>query len=62
MQKIYLCDSGPKVSPAIYGFYRWKEEDLSYTQMESVIHLCLSLGINTFDSTTAAAPADQCRG
>jgi hypothetical protein len=23
MQKIYLSDAGPKVSPAVYGFYRW---------------------------------------
>jgi hypothetical protein len=26
MEKIYLSDSGPKVSPAIYGFWRWSEE------------------------------------
>jgi predicted oxidoreductase len=49
MQKIYLSDSGPKVSPAIYGFYRWQNEDLSQSKMESIVHLCLSLGINTFD-------------
>ena len=23
MEKVYLSDAGPKVSPAIYGFYRW---------------------------------------
>jgi predicted oxidoreductase len=50
MQKIYLSDSGPKVSPAVYGFYRWTTEaDLSSTTMEKTINLCLELGINTFD-------------
>jgi len=49
MEKIYLSDSGPKVSPAVYGFYRWGYEDLSQNKMESIISLCLELGINTFD-------------
>src|SRR5436189_5046783 len=49
MEKIYLSDSGPKVSPAVYGFYRWNEGDLSRNKMESIIELCLQLGINTFD-------------
>ncbi|MFI5185699.1 MAG: aldo/keto reductase family oxidoreductase [Chitinophagales bacterium] len=49
MEKIYLSDSGPKVSPAVYGFYRWNEGDLSQLKMERIIDLCLELGINTFD-------------
>lgn len=49
MQKIYLSDSGPKVSPAVYGFYRWQAEDLTKIQMDSIVGLCLDLGINTFD-------------
>jgi predicted oxidoreductase len=49
MEKIYLSDSGPKVSPAVYGFYRWINGDLSQTKMETIIKLCLELGINTFD-------------
>ncbi len=49
MNKIYLSDSGPKVSEAIYGFYRWTEKELSAEKMESIINLCLELGINTFD-------------
>lgn len=49
MQKIYLSDAGPKVSPAVYGFYRWdKVENISST-MERIVNLCLDLGINTFD-------------
>jgi predicted oxidoreductase len=49
MKSIYLSDSGPKVSSAIYGFYRWRAEDLKQSQMERIIDLCLELGINTFD-------------
>ena len=49
MEKTYLSDSGPKVSPAVYGFYRWIDEDLSLAKMESIVNLCLELGINTFD-------------
>ena len=50
MKKVYLSDSGPKVSPAIYGFYRWdNQENGGAAQMERIINLCLDLGINTFD-------------
>ncbi|MEO6453734.1 MAG: aldo/keto reductase [Ginsengibacter sp.] len=50
MEKIYLSDSGPKVSPAIYGFYRWETEVNNTAEtMEKIINLCLELGINTFD-------------
>ncbi|HEY6505684.1 MAG TPA: aldo/keto reductase [Chitinophagaceae bacterium] len=50
MEKIYLSDSGPKVSPAVYGFWRW--EDTSATglaAMEKIVNFCLEQGINTFD-------------
>lgn len=50
MEKIYLSDSGPKVSPAIYGFWRWGDEaDNTPARMEKIVNLCLELGINTFD-------------
>lgn len=50
MQKIYLSDSGPKVSPAVYGFYRWEDElNSASVTMEKIVNLCLELGINTFD-------------
>jgi predicted oxidoreductase len=50
MQKIYLSDSGPKVSPAIYGFYRWNEDVKNPSAtLARIIDLCLELGINTFD-------------
>ncbi len=50
MEKIYLSDAGPKVSPAIYGFYRWDIEVSNTAEtMEKIINLCLEVGINTFD-------------
>lgn len=49
MEKIYLSDSGPKVSPAIYGFYRWNNQQADESRMEEIVNLCLDLGINTFD-------------
>ncbi|MFN5423227.1 MAG: aldo/keto reductase family oxidoreductase, partial [bacterium] len=49
MNKIYLSDSGPKVSPAIYGFYRWEESFATQANMERIVNLCLELGVNTFD-------------
>ena len=50
MEKIYLSDVGPKVSPAIYGFYRWETEVNNTAEtMEKIINLCLELGINSFD-------------
>jgi predicted oxidoreductase len=49
MEKIYLSDSGPKVSPAIYGFYRWKGNYVNEDKMEQMMNLCLELDINTFD-------------
>ena len=49
MEKIYLSDAGPKVSPAIYGFYRWNEVENPTQTIERIVNLCLELGINTFD-------------
>ncbi|HEX7846834.1 MAG TPA: aldo/keto reductase, partial [Chitinophagaceae bacterium] len=50
MKKIYLSDSGPKVSPAIYGFWRWEDTGVNgVNDMERIVNFCLQLGINTFD-------------
>jgi predicted oxidoreductase len=50
MDKIFLSDSGPKVSPAIYGFWRWEDVSAAGADaMEKIIHFCLEQGINTFD-------------
>ena len=50
MKKIYLSDSGPKVSKAIYSFWRWENESgLRDETAQAVIEHCVNLGINTFD-------------
>lgn len=50
MQKVYLSDSGPKVSEAIYGFWRWEDKGADTLKtMDRVVSLCLELGVNTFD-------------
>lgn len=50
MQQVYLSDSGPKVSEAIYGFWRWKNEGLPTSEhLAKTVTYCLDLGINTFD-------------
>lgn len=50
MDKIFLSDAGPKVSSAIYGFWRWNDSSQNTPEnMERIINLCLELGINTFD-------------
>ncbi|MBO9640285.1 MAG: aldo/keto reductase, partial [Siphonobacter aquaeclarae] len=50
MQKVYLSDSGPKVSEAIYGFWRWEDKGTDTLKtMDRVVSLCLELGVNTFD-------------
>lgn len=50
MKKVSLSDSGPKVSEAIYGFWRWQDEGGETSRkIEQTLKLCLDLGINTFD-------------
>jgi len=49
MQKIYMGDAGPKVSPAIYGFYRWDDVKDAASVLKKTVELCLELGINTFE-------------
>jgi predicted oxidoreductase len=50
MKKIYISDSGPKVSKAIYSFWRWENESgLTDEVAKGVIEHCINLGINTFD-------------
>lgn len=49
MEKIYMGDTGLKVSPAVYGFYRWEEINDPRNTLKKTVNLCLELGINTFD-------------
>lgn len=45
-----LNEDSLKLSPAVYGFYRWYDDaDNSSANMERIVNLCLDLGINTFD-------------
>ncbi|MES2829419.1 MAG: aldo/keto reductase [Bacteroidota bacterium] len=48
MDKIYLGDAGVKVSPVVYGFYRW-EESYDAGDLKKIVATCLDLGINTFE-------------
>jgi predicted oxidoreductase len=50
MEKIYISDSGPEVSAAIYGFWRWNTPSLvSEKKISAIINYNLELGVNTFD-------------
>ena len=44
-----MGDTGLKVSPAVYGFYRWEEVKDARKTLKKIVSLCLDLGINTFD-------------
>ncbi|MCD8540086.1 MAG: aldo/keto reductase [Leadbetterella sp.] len=55
MEKIYLSDSGPKVSKALYSLWRWEEmADFDETEAKRIFSLCLGLGINTFEFSASA--------
>jgi predicted oxidoreductase len=50
MEKIYISDSGPEVSAAIYSFWRWNSGNLvTEKKVEDIINYNLELGVNTFD-------------
>lgn len=55
MEKIYLSDSGPKVSKALYSLWRWEEmADFDETEAKRIFSMCLGLGINTFEFSASA--------
>jgi len=50
MEKIYISESGPEVSAAIYSFWRWNTSALATARkVEDIIQYNLELGVNTFD-------------
>ncbi len=51
MNKVYLGENGPEVSPVIYSFWRAMEDPdgISYETIKSKLIACLELGITTFD-------------
>lgn len=56
MKKIYINESGPVVSAAIYGFWRWNEEDFrTEDHFNNVIKLTKELGITTYDLSPSFA-------
>lgn len=55
MEKIYLSDSGPKVSKAIYSLWRWENLDnFNEDEARKVFSLCLDLGISTFEFSASS--------
>ncbi len=56
MEKIYISESGPEVSAAIYSFWRWNTSALaSAKKIEDIINFNLDLGVNTFDHSNSYA-------
>jgi predicted oxidoreductase len=50
MKKVFLSDSGPETSSAIYSFWRWQNEaDLQVDKLKDIIQFSIDLGINAFD-------------
>jgi len=50
MEKIYISESGPEISAAIYSFWRWNSiKSIPIKKIEDIINYNLSLGVNTFD-------------
>ena len=50
MKKVFLSDSGPETSSAIYSFWRWHNEaDLQVDKLKDIIQFSIDLGINAFD-------------
>jgi predicted oxidoreductase len=50
MEKVYISESGPEVSAAIYSFWRWKGATLlTQKKVEEIVNYNLQLGVNTFD-------------
>ena len=50
MEKIHISESGPEVSAAIYGFWRFTTSALANQKtVEDIVNYNLELGINTFD-------------
>jgi predicted oxidoreductase len=50
MEKIFISESGPEVSAAIYGFWRWNTAALAnQKKIEDIVNYNLELGVNTFD-------------
>ncbi len=50
MKQVYINEYGPRVSAAVYGFWRWTEEDFKDPKhFSDVVTFTRELGINTYD-------------
>lgn len=55
MEKIFLSDSGPKVSSAIYSLWRWEQmTEIDEVEAKRIFSMCLKMGINTFEFSALA--------
>jgi predicted oxidoreductase len=53
MEKVFISETGPEVSAAIYGFWRWNTSTLAtQKRVEEIVNYNLELGVNTFDHST----------
>jgi predicted oxidoreductase len=56
MKKIHINESGPEVSAAIYGFWRWQNADFNHpTHFEDVVLFTRELGVTTYDLSPSFA-------
>lgn len=53
MEKVFISETGPEVSAAIYGFWRWNTSALAtQKKVEEIVNYNLELGVNTFDHSS----------
>jgi predicted oxidoreductase len=56
MKKVFINEYGPQVSAAVYGFWRWTEEDFQdRNKFEDVVLFTRELGITTYDLSSGYA-------
>ena len=56
MKSVYINELGPRVSAAVYGFWRWTKEDFKeVNKFNEVLQFAIDLGITTFDLSPAYA-------
>lgn len=56
MKNVYINELGPRVSAAVYGFWRWTEADFKDpSNFKKVVEFTRDLGINTYDLSPAYA-------
>nr|WP_294860404.1 aldo/keto reductase [uncultured Fluviicola sp.] len=60
MKKVYINEYGPRVSAAVYGFWRWTEEDLADSKnFEEIVLFTRELGIDTYDLSSSGGELEN---